>query len=218
MKIIPRKVTHMTKKDTLSRLKAEERKMRQEIIVNAAREVFGQKTYDKASMAEIAKTAGIAKSSIYTYFNSQEELYARIAYMDACEFIDDLRNRIQKSDAPLEVCIAYFLAYYIEHTAQWRMITHFALHGNKEMGAVEQLNEIGRRLMDVFDTVFKGMGCGRDSRLMAHTLFSCLSGILIAFRNYPGRTEEERVSHMKRIGTMVESMILALVQTPRKTS
>ena len=44
----------MEKKDTLSRLKAEERKLRQQIIIDAAREVFGQKTYDKASMAEIA--------------------------------------------------------------------------------------------------------------------------------------------------------------------
>ena len=200
----------MTKKDTLTRLKVKERKMRQQIIVDAAREVFGQTTYDKASMAEIARTAGIAKSSIYTYFNSQEELYARIAHMDACEFIDDLEKRIQASDAPLKVCISHFLDYYIEQASQWRMITHFALHGNKEMGAVEQLNDIGRRLMDVFETVFKGLGEESNSRLMAHTLFSCLSGILIAFRNYPGRTEDERISHMQRIGGVVESMVLAM--------
>lgn len=208
----------MPKKDTLSRLKVEERKMRQQIIVDAAREVFGQKTYDKASMAEIAKTAGIAKSSIYTYFNSQEELYARIAYMDACEFIDDLERRIGNSKAPLEICISYFLEYYIENKSQWRMITHFALHGNKEMGAVEQLNDIGRRLMDVLAAVFKGLGAPQNPRLLAHTLFSCLSGILIAFRNYPGRTEAERISHMKRIGGMVEAMVLALVNKPKEAS
>jgi hypothetical protein len=46
---------------------------------------------------------------------------------------------------------------------------------------------------------------------LAHTLFSCLSGILIAFRNYPGRTETERIAHMTRIGEMVETMILSLV-------
>ncbi len=203
----------MQKKDTLSRLKADERKMRQQIIIDAAREVFGQKTYDRASMSEIAKTAGIAKSSIYTYFNSQEELYARIAYMDAIEFIEDLQNRIdQVPEAALETSISYFLEYYIAHSAQWRMITHFALHGNKEMGAVEQLNEIGRRLMDVFETVFTALGAAEESRILAHTLFSCLSGILIAFRNYPGRSEQERIVHMKRIGSIVESMILALIE------
>ena len=203
----------MQKKDTLSRLKAEERKMRQQSIIDAARDVFGQKTYDRVSMSEIAKTAGIAKSSIYTYFNSQEELYARIAYTDACDFISDLKERIDKDpDAALDTSISYFLDYYIQNTAQWRMITHFALHGNKEMGAVEQLNDIGRRLMDVFESVFVSMGAETEARLLSHTLFSCLSGILIAFRNYPGRSDAERISHMKRIGTIVESMIRALVK------
>ncbi|MDD9304490.1 MAG: TetR/AcrR family transcriptional regulator [Desulfobacter sp.] len=207
----------MEKKDTLSRLKIQERKMRQQIIVDAAREVFGQTTYDKASMAEIARTAGIAKSSIYTYFNSQEELYARIAYMDACEFISDLQDQIDhRPDDPLGASIDYFLEYYIAHIAQWRMITHFALHGNKEMGAVEQLNEIGRRLMDVFEKVFKALGSKERSRILAHTLFACLSGILIAFRNYPGRSEKERISHMKRIGEMVGTMTLALIDENKK--
>ncbi|MBT4874306.1 MAG: TetR/AcrR family transcriptional regulator, partial [Desulfobacula sp.] len=36
-------------------------------------------------------------------------------------------------------------------------------------------------------------------------------GVLIAFRNYPGRSEEERVIHMKKIGSLIESMITALV-------
>jgi AcrR family transcriptional regulator len=221
----------MNTNNTLSKLKAKERKLRQQIIIDAAREVFGQKTYDKASMAEIAKAAGIAKSSIYTYFKSQEELYAKIAYMDSCNFLEDLQSRIHKAgmgqagldqadkdqvsmdrtgDNCVKICVTHFLAYYIEHTAQWRMITHFALHGNKDMAAVDQLNEIGRRLMDLFESVFKKLGCDKEARILAHTLFACLSGILIAFRNYPGRTEAERIAHMKRIGDVVEAMVLSL--------
>jgi len=223
----------MNTNNTLSKLKAKERKLRQQIIIDAAREVFGQKTYDKASMAEIAKAAGIAKSSIYTYFKSQEELYAKIAYMDSCNFIEDLQSRIHKAGTGqasldqadkdqvsmdragencVKICVTHFLAYYIEHTAQWRMITHFALHGNKDMAAVDQLNEIGRRLMDLFESVFKKLGCDKEARVLAHTLFACLSGILIAFRNYPGRTEAERIAHMKRIGDVVEAMVLSLVR------
>jgi len=211
----------MNKKDTLGKLKAKERRLRRQIIIDAAREVFGRKTYDKASMAEIANAAGIAKSSIYTYFNSQEELYAKIAFIDSCDFIEDLGSRIDqaKKDSVggncVNICITHFLEYYTAHTAQWRMITHFALHGNRDMKAVEQLNEIGRRLMDLFESVFMELGCSKDARIMAHTLFSCLSGILIAFRNYPGRTEDARIAHMTRIGEMVESMILSLVGKDR---
>ncbi len=207
----------MIKNDTLSKLKAKERILRQQIIVDAAREVFSKKTFDKVSMAEIANAAGIAKSSIYTYFKSQEELYANIVYMDSCFFLEDLQRRIQQFDMDpagencVRICITHFLSYYIDHTAQWRMITHFALHGNKDMEAVDQLNKIGRRLMDLFESVFRKLDCQEDARILAHTLFSCLSGILIAFRNYPGRTETERIAHMTRIGEMVEAMILSLV-------
>jgi AcrR family transcriptional regulator len=202
----------MLKKDTLIRLKEKERELRQTLIIDAARQVFGKKTYDRVSMAEIADTAGIAKSSIYTYFKSQEELYAQIACQDACVFIKELKNRIDPEDKNvIKTAIDYFLDYYITHEAQWRMITHFALHGNKDMGSVEKLNEIGRDFMDAFEKIFIYSGCKINTRLLSHTLFSCLSGILIAFRNYPGRSEQERIIHMKKIGDVIESMIIALV-------
>ncbi|MCP3954004.1 MAG: helix-turn-helix transcriptional regulator, partial [Desulfobacterales bacterium] len=44
----------MEKGDTLSKLKVKEREIRQELIIEAARAVFGKKTYDRVSMAEIA--------------------------------------------------------------------------------------------------------------------------------------------------------------------
>lgn len=198
----------MEKNNTLIKLKEKERELRQALIIEAAREVFGQKTYDKASMAEIAKAAGISKSSIYTYFNSQEELYAQIAYQDACEFIKELNSRISSAGPdPVRAAIDYFLDFYIKNTSQWRMVTHFALHGNNEMDAVEQLNKTGRELMDVFEKMFVQAGCTSDTRIMAHTLFSCLSGILIAFRNYPGRSNEDRIAHMKKIGSKIEDLI-----------
>ncbi|ACN17361.1 HTH-type transcriptional regulator (TetR family protein) [Desulforapulum autotrophicum HRM2] len=198
----------MEKNNTLIKLKEKERELRQVLIIEAAREVFGQKTYDKASMAEIAKAAGISKSSIYTYFNSQEELYAQIAYQDACKFIKELNNRILSAGPdPVRAAIDYFLDFYIENASQWRMVTHFALHGNNEMGAVEQLNKTGRELMDVFEMMFVQAGCTSNTRIMAHTLFACLSGILIAFRNYPGRSEKDRITHMKKIGSRIEGLI-----------
>jgi len=202
----------MAKKDTLIRLKEKERELRQTLIIDAARQVFGKKTDDRVSMIEIAKAAGIAKSSIYTYFKSQEALYAQIACQDARVFIKGLKNRIDKKDKNVvKTAIEYFLDYYIGHEAQWRMITHFALHGNADMGSVEKLNAIGRELMDVFEAVFIRSGGKTDTRLLSHTLFACLSGVLISFRNYPGRSEQERIVHMKKIGAVLESMIMALI-------
>ncbi len=203
----------MKKMGTLSKLKEKERKARQNLIVKAARKVFGQKTYDKVSMAEIAKTAGIAKSSIYTYFNSQEELYIQIVFKDSQKFIKEFKKKIEPEKKNIvKVSINYFLDYYILHEAQWRMITHFALHGNKDKESVEKLNFIGRELLDLFDSVFLKLGKKKNIRLLSHALFSALSGILIAFRNYPGRAEEEKIAHMKRVGSVIEAMVISLIE------
>ncbi len=201
----------MKKNSTLIRLKEKEREARQELIIEAARAVFGEKTYDRVSMAEIAKAAGISKSSIYTYFSSQESLFVEIAVRDTNRFIRNLGNHVGVEDRlSLDRVISFFLDYYIENEAQWRMITHFALYGNKSNASVEKLDLVARQLLDQFATVFEKLGYSGNTRILAHTLFSSLSGTLIAFRKYPGRSEAEKITHMKRIGRKFEKMFSAL--------
>jgi len=200
----------MPRKSALMQLKENDRKIRQQLIIDAARDLFGQKTYDTVSMAEIAQAAGMAKSSIYTYFKSQEALYSTIACQDTLVFIKGLESRVRHSrEDPVQPAIDYFLSYYIANESQWKMITHLALHGTAEMKTNESLNQAGRQLMTVFEQIFQKLGSTSNSRLMAHTLFACLSGILIAFRKYPGRTEADRLVHMNRIGSILAEMIHA---------
>lgn len=164
-------------------------------------------------MNEIAKAAGIAKSSIYTYFPNQEALFVETAFRDTGKFISALKNRVQKEQSPsLETFINDYLDYNIAHDAHWRMITHFALHGNIGKESAEKLNLISKQVMDLLETVLKKIDYQGDTRLLSHTLFAALSGIMISFRKYPGRTEQARIAHMKRIAKMVERMLLAFVQ------
>ena len=202
----------MVKKGTLSKLKQMDREFRRTLITEAARELFGQKTYDKVSMEEIANAAGISKSSIYTYFKSQEELYAHVTHLDAYSFIAELKTVVENSDENIvQNVIDFYLDYNIVNNSQWRMITHFALHGTQNMESVDKLNAIGRQLMDLLEGILKKAGCNSDTRLMSHTLFACLSGVLIAFRNYPGRSEEERIDHMKRIAGHISSILTTYI-------
>ncbi len=207
----------MKKTNTLNRLKKQERENRQDLIIEAARTVFGEKTYDKVSMAEIARKAGIAKSSIYTYFTNQEELYVEITVRDTRDFIKTLEGLINTKKAlTIQGVIDLFLDYYLLHEAQWRMTTHFALHANTSIGSVEKLDYIAREVMDLLETLFQRLGFKGDTRLLSHTLFSSLSGILISFKNYPGRSDQERLRHMKRIGTMVETLFTALAENEKR--
>jgi len=208
----------MMKKDTLSKLKQQEREIRENLIIDAARTVFGTKTYDKVSMSEIAKEAGIAKSSIYTYFPNQEALFVEASFRDTERFIASLAKRLeQEKRHSIELFINYFLDYYTEHEAHWRMITHFALHGNIGKASAQKLNRLSVEVMDLLETVMEKSGCREDNRLLAHTLFAALSGIMISFRKYPGRSEPDRIAHMKRIAGMVERMLTAFIE-PKATT
>ena len=49
-------------------------KMKEEQIVNAARDLFTTYGYKRVSMDEIARKAGVTKRTVYMYFKSKEEL------------------------------------------------------------------------------------------------------------------------------------------------
>jgi len=50
-------------------------KEKQNKIINAACEIFAKHGYQKASMQDIAETAGVSKSVLFKYFSTKENLY-----------------------------------------------------------------------------------------------------------------------------------------------
>jgi len=54
----------MKEKNTLNKLREQERGVRRNLIMDAAERVFATKPFDKVSMSEIAEEAGMATSSI----------------------------------------------------------------------------------------------------------------------------------------------------------
>jgi len=59
-----------------------------ERLREAALELFGDRGYDGASMAELAERVGIAKPSLYNYFRSKEELLIDLVEAGAKEWRD----------------------------------------------------------------------------------------------------------------------------------
>jgi AcrR family transcriptional regulator len=48
---------------------------KQSSIINAALQCFGRHGYDKASINDIATSAGISKASVFQYFGNKQKLY-----------------------------------------------------------------------------------------------------------------------------------------------
>ncbi|MFB9906804.1 TetR/AcrR family transcriptional regulator [Allokutzneria oryzae] len=67
------------------RLRPEDRRA---LIVAAAAEIFAAHGYDKASMREVAKAAGISTPVLYDHFPSKAGLYAHLLEAHATAFIE----------------------------------------------------------------------------------------------------------------------------------
>ncbi len=97
---------------------------RRDQIVEAAREVIGENGYEQTSMDQIAKRAGLSRSTVYEYFRSKEEIlrgsFAAHREKLGSELERCLRNAstvAEQLTAFLDICLAsvdenrdYFLA------------------------------------------------------------------------------------------------------------
>ena len=94
-------------------------------IQKAAVLIFGKKGYDNSSLDEIAKIAGVAKGTIFYYFNSKEELFSSLID-DGISILADQINRISKQNISvkkkLEQTIKYHFYFFKEHSNLCLMI------------------------------------------------------------------------------------------------
>lgn len=203
----------MKNRNILTKLKEQERDTRKNLILDSAERLFATKPFDKVSMQEIADEAGLAKSSIYTYFPAQEDLFVEAALRDIHELLNNLEGMMAaKPNSDIGDIIDAFISYFVNHDSFFRMASLFMLHGTLSDESVDKLNMSGRKILDIFDMIFSKMNYKKDVRLLSHTVFSTLSGILISYRKYPGRNDDERIAHMKRIGSRVHDMIMSLIK------
>ncbi len=194
----------MEHENTFISMKKHERRARQDAIITAAERVFSSKPFAEVSIRHIAKEAGISHASIYRYFPDQQTLFVE-AFLRGSEniiqFLGALVNENKK--VSIEKVTDKFLNYLIENDQYFRMMTHFMLDGSLSGDLIERLNSAERLLLDHMDRIFIKMNSKGDIRMQSHAYFAAMNGILITFRNYPGRSREEVISHMRKLGQII---------------
>jgi len=200
----------MKKKNTFAELKSNEKRVRQGMIVEAAQRVFAVKPFNNVSIRDIAREAGISHASIYRYFPDQQSLFVE-AFLHGAEEITAILDGIIKNSRknPIEKVAEAYLSYLIDNDQYFRMMTHFMLDGSLSAEMVERLNISERRLFDKFDTLFRKVNMPEPVRPLSHAFFAALNGVLITFRNYPGRNLKDVHHHMHRIARIIVSKFCA---------
>lgn len=177
-------------------MKNGEKLARQEVIIAAAERAFAVKPFNKVSIRDIAREAGISHAAIYRYFPDQQSLFIEAFLRGASEIIAFLSEIVSKSEkGNIDKVADAYLDYLLEHDQYFRMMTHFMLDGSLTAEMIEKLNVAERGILDQFDVMFHKMNLPEPVRLLSHAFFAALHGVLITFNNYPGRDKEAVTTH-----------------------
>ncbi len=189
---------------SFSSLKKQEKQARRDIIISAAERVFSNKPFIEVTIRDIAKEAGISHASIYRYFPDQQTLFVEAFLKGADHIIQFLEKLINAEKiVSIEKVTDKFIGYLIENDPYFRMMTHFMLDGSLSPELIERLNIAERLLLDQMDKLFIKMKSKGNIRMLSHAYFAAMNGVLITFRNYPGRSKDEVADHMKKLGKII---------------
>lgn len=195
----------MKDQNTFVKLKNQERKVRKDIIIDAAERIIESKPFNKVSMRDIAMEAGISPASIYRYFPDQQTLFIEAFIRGLKEIIADLAKLINKKrDMSIEEISDRFIDFLTENDHYIGMMTNFAVFGSMKPDLSDKMTKMEISLLQQFDNIFKNLGATGNIRFLSHAFFASLNGVLITFRDYPaGRSKEAVLKHMKFVGRVI---------------
>jgi AcrR family transcriptional regulator len=113
-------------------------------ILEAARKLFLERGFEAANLDEVAQRAGVAKGTIYRYFDSKAELYVEVLVWNADAFVERMRHTLDPSLSPQEQVLQtgrFYVHHYAEHPEYFRIF--WAVENQRMIGELpEPLLEI----------------------------------------------------------------------------
>lgn len=134
---------------------AEDDNLKRRQIVDGARRVFLARGFDAASMADIAKEAGVSKGTLYVYFKNKEELFGAIVQQECCHHAEGA-FRLDAADHDVEAVLTRVGTDFL----------HFLCNANKAsslrivIAIADRMPEIGKTFYETGPMV--GIGRVRD--------------------------------------------------------
>lgn len=203
----------MSDRSTFQKLREDERETRRELIVETAMSLFRSRQVSKIGMRDIAKQAGISAAAIYRYFPSRDDILveAIIKHIQVVE--ERLEKRFQAGQNSLDELAIASVDYLMDHESLFQMMGHFMVTGRVNPKALEKFNTVQRYFFNLLDKVNQQAGLGESHRLYSHAIYASIVGVVMTFRNYPGRDKEEIRRHVHRLTRLVSDAFLMRMTT-----
>jgi len=175
------------------------------LLVDVARQLFAKNGFEDTSMNDIAVGAQKGRRTLYTYFNSKEEIYLAVIQTELERVYERMEEVARKSISPEEKLVQLIFA----HLEVMKEIVY--RNGNlraqffRDVWKVESVrknfdkNEINlfRRIMN--EGIDKGLFEIRNVRLSAEIMHYCLKGCEVPYiyGRYAAQNAEELYPYVR---------------------
>jgi uroporphyrinogen III methyltransferase/synthase len=89
------------------------KQVKRDRILEAAADLFSQKSYHEVMMEDVAKMVGVAKGTVYNYFSSKEELYFSIMSLRMENLFNSLNEKIKSEHNSIDSLRSFTLHVYM---------------------------------------------------------------------------------------------------------
>ncbi|MFV1979120.1 MAG: TetR/AcrR family transcriptional regulator, partial [Myxococcota bacterium] len=87
-------------------------------ILEAAKEIFFRDGFMDANLDEIAEIAGVAKGTLYRYFDNKAQIYLAVLSRKARRFEKKLQDALDPQAEPIEALVRvsrFYFQHYVEN-------------------------------------------------------------------------------------------------------
>ena len=130
-------------------------------ILEAAREVFFRDGFMGANLDEVAEKAGVAKGTLYRYFESKAELYVAVLAQNGAIFESKVRATLSPGLSPpdqIRRTARFYLDHYIENPDYFQIfwaIENQPVIGELPAGVVEEVARLWEQCMAILAEVIE---------------------------------------------------------------
>lgn len=153
----------------------------EQVIIEAARQVFIEKGYAEANMSDIAVKAGINRSGLHYYFRTKDRMFEAVAADIVHSFLPDIHH-IVLQDKPIAERISEIVDVYFNVIKQNPQIPAFAIKEIQRDSTffLKTINkmDIGDYMNQIRNNLLNDMENGKINRVPIEFVFYTLYGLL----------------------------------------
>jgi AcrR family transcriptional regulator len=169
--------------------RAEKKALSRRRILDSAREVFFRDGFMLANLDEVAQQAGVAKGTLYRYFESKADLYVAVLAENGKAFTDKMREvaeRSENSKDGVRAIAGFYLDHWLQHSEYFQIfwaIDNESLIGGLPPEALAEVSKLWENSLAILNDVLqRGVDRGElepcDTWEVANILWTLGNGMI----------------------------------------